>query len=49
MQSITALKAALARAKERADQSRTDAEYEANRQVIIWLEAQLSEINQRAA
>ena len=37
------IEAALERAKQRADEARTDAEYEANRQLIIWYEALLDE------
>lgn len=39
---IASIKARLERAKKRLDQSETDGEYEANRQVIIWLEAQIA-------
>jgi hypothetical protein len=37
------LTARLERAKRRLDQSETDAEFEANRQIVIWLEALLAE------
>lgn len=40
----------LQRAKERLDASRTDGEYEANRQIVIWLQAQVDALkNGRAA
>jgi len=38
-----AIKAARDRALKRADAARSDAEYEANRQVIIWLDMLLDE------
>lgn len=38
----------LRRAEERQDHSRTDAEYEANRQIVIWLKAELEAIGRKA-
>lgn len=43
------LRQRIERAERRQDQSRTDAEFEANRQVVIWLQAQLEAIGRRAA
>ena len=43
------LRRRIERAEQRLDQSRTDAEFEGNRQVIIWLTAQLDAIGRRAA
>lgn len=43
LQPIPVIKAALQRAKQRSDAARFDAEFEANRQVIIWLESLLDE------
>lgn len=37
------LLARLKRAKRRLDQSETDAEFEANRQIVIWLESLLAD------
>ena len=43
------LRARIARAEQRQDQSRTDAEFEANRQVLIWLRSELEALGRRAA
>lgn len=46
---VAAIRARIERAEQRLDQSRTDAEFEGNRQVIIWLTSQLEAISRRAA
>lgn len=46
---VSELSRRIARAERRQDQSRTDAEFEANRQVVIWLQSQLEAIGRRAA
>jgi hypothetical protein len=46
---IADLKRRLERAQQRADRSESDGEYEANRQVIIWLKSELDALQRRAA
>ena len=42
------LRQRIKRAEQRLDQSRTDGEFEANRQVIIWLKSELAALDRKA-